>query len=167
MLSLLGLGYPAVVDGAYAASAAMRFYSQTLDQYEYCRVITDSVRRVSPGCPAAVRSALHLLCLAAASASTERSRAATRAARRRATATRRRCRVLDRRDACCANGRWLQAGGAVEAGRSNTHMHTHVCACYVDIVECARVVTKARALQEPLDFGRMHRGRRTRCTNSH
>ena len=31
MLSLLGLGYPAVVDGAYAASAAMRFYSQTLE----------------------------------------------------------------------------------------------------------------------------------------
>ena len=63
VLSLLGLGYPAVVDGAYAASAPMRFCSQTLDQYEYCRVITDSVRRVSPGCPAAVRSALHLLCL--------------------------------------------------------------------------------------------------------
>ena len=114
MLSLLGLGYPAVVDGAYAASAAMRFYSQTLDQYEYCRVITDSVRRVSPGCPAAVRSALHLLCVAAASASTERSRAATRAARRRATATRRR--RTTRPPRCLLCKRAVAAGGRRRRG---------------------------------------------------
>ena len=61
MSAMMRLRYPAVVDGAYAASAPMRFYAQQLDQYAYYQVVTSSARRVSKGCPAAVLAALTLL----------------------------------------------------------------------------------------------------------
>jgi pimeloyl-ACP methyl ester carboxylesterase len=58
LAAMMRLRYPAVVDIAYAASAPMHFYAQTVDQYAYYRVITESAERASPGCPAAVRTML-------------------------------------------------------------------------------------------------------------
>jgi pimeloyl-ACP methyl ester carboxylesterase len=58
LAAMMRLRYPAVVDIAYAASAPMHFYAQSIDQYAYYRVVTESAERASPGCPAAVRSML-------------------------------------------------------------------------------------------------------------
>ena len=61
MSAMMRLRYPGVVDGAYAASAPMRFYSQEVSQYAYYEVVTSSARRVDAKCPAAVLSALTLI----------------------------------------------------------------------------------------------------------
>ena len=61
MSAMMRVRYPAVVDGAYAASAPMRFYAQQVSQYDYYRVVTHSAQRVSSACPAAVRAALQLV----------------------------------------------------------------------------------------------------------
>ena len=42
MSAMMRLRYPAVVDGAYAASAPMKFYAQQIDEYAYYKVITAS-----------------------------------------------------------------------------------------------------------------------------
>lgn len=59
--AMMRLRYPAVVDGAYAASAPMRFYAQQVDQFSYYQVITRSAEAAAAGCAKAVRAATHLL----------------------------------------------------------------------------------------------------------
>eukprot|EP00966_Prymnesium_polylepis_P148313 3426147-Prymnesium_polylepis.2 len=61
MSAMMRVRYPAVVDGAYSASAPMRFYAQQVSQYDYYRVVTHSAQRASSACPAAVRAALQLI----------------------------------------------------------------------------------------------------------
>ena len=55
---MMRIRYPAVVDFAYSASAPMLFYSQHVNQFDYYRVVTDSARKASAGCPAAVQQML-------------------------------------------------------------------------------------------------------------
>ncbi|KAL7538230.1 hypothetical protein ACHAXR_010625 [Thalassiosira sp. AJA248-18] len=50
--------YPDVVDIAYASSAPLKLYDQTANQYAYYDIVTAAAERLSPGCAAAVSSAL-------------------------------------------------------------------------------------------------------------
>jgi pimeloyl-ACP methyl ester carboxylesterase len=59
--AMLRLRYPAVVDGAYAASAPMRIYAQQVQQYAYYEVITKSAERAQAGCAASVAAALKII----------------------------------------------------------------------------------------------------------
>ena len=59
--ALMRLRYPAIVQIAYAASAPLLFYTQTVDQYAYYKVITESAERSLTGCPEKVRSALEII----------------------------------------------------------------------------------------------------------
>ena len=61
MSAMMRLRYPAVIDGAYAASAPMNFYAQRVSQYDYYTVIKRSAERAKPGCSVAVRDALSLI----------------------------------------------------------------------------------------------------------
>mmetsp|Transcript_39287 Transcript_39287/g.57798 ORF Transcript_39287/g.57798 Transcript_39287/m.57798 type:complete len:525 (-) Transcript_39287:244-1818(-) len=56
--AMMRLLHPDVIDGAYAASAPMKFYSQQVNQGDYYNLITESAERVSSGCPAAVKASL-------------------------------------------------------------------------------------------------------------
>ena len=56
--AMMRLRYPAVVDMAWAASAPMGFYAQSVNQYSYYARVTESAARANPKCPAAVRGAL-------------------------------------------------------------------------------------------------------------
>merc|ERR1740121_3586981 len=55
------LRYPAVVDGAYSASAPVRLYAQEVDPAAYYAVITRAADEAVPGCAAGVRSAFAAL----------------------------------------------------------------------------------------------------------
>jgi dipeptidyl-peptidase-2 len=59
--AMMRLRYPFVVDGAYAASAPMKFYAQQVEQHSYYQVVTRSAERAVAGCSAAVSSALQLV----------------------------------------------------------------------------------------------------------
>jgi hypothetical protein len=59
--AMMRLRYPTVVDMAYSASSPNYIYAQTVDQYEYYKVITKSAEKASPGCPDAVRASLSAL----------------------------------------------------------------------------------------------------------
>jgi dipeptidyl-peptidase-2 len=59
--AMMRLRYPAIVDGAYAASAPMLFYSQEVPPYEYYKVVTESAEKAVPGCADAVRRSLAAL----------------------------------------------------------------------------------------------------------
>jgi pimeloyl-ACP methyl ester carboxylesterase len=67
--AMMRLVHPDVVDGAHAASAPMRFYSQQVDEFAYYEVITRSAERASPGCASAVSAALQQLATAPDAAS--------------------------------------------------------------------------------------------------
>ena len=56
--AMMRLRYPAVVDFAYSASPAMRYYAQNVDQFDYYRIVTESAAFASTTCPAAVRDML-------------------------------------------------------------------------------------------------------------
>jgi len=56
--AMMRLRYPALVDFAYSASPAMRFYAQDVDPFAYYRGVTESAALASAGCPAAVRDML-------------------------------------------------------------------------------------------------------------
>lgn len=62
--AMLRLRYPAVVDGAYAASAPIRIYAQQVSQYAYYTVVTKSAERARQGCAAHVLAALQLIAAA-------------------------------------------------------------------------------------------------------
>eukprot|EP00325_Prymnesiales_sp_UTEX-LB-985_P000300 CAMPEP_0174705638 /NCGR_PEP_ID=MMETSP1094-20130205/8792_1 /TAXON_ID=156173 /ORGANISM="Chrysochromulina brevifilum, Strain UTEX LB 985" /LENGTH=458 /DNA_ID=CAMNT_0015903833 /DNA_START=484 /DNA_END=1860 /DNA_ORIENTATION=+ len=62
--AMMRLRYPAVVDGAYAASAPTSIYAQQIDQYAYYRVVTQTAEKAAPGCAKAVRSHLDLIAAA-------------------------------------------------------------------------------------------------------
>ena len=61
---MMRLRYPAVVDGAYAASAPMKFYAQRVEQHAYYAVVTRSAEAARAGCAAAVAAALELVAAA-------------------------------------------------------------------------------------------------------
>lgn len=62
--AMLRLRYPAVIDGAYAASAPVRIYAQQVQQYAYYQVVTRSAERAVSGCSAGVAKALKLVAAA-------------------------------------------------------------------------------------------------------
>jgi pimeloyl-ACP methyl ester carboxylesterase len=53
--AMMRLRYPAIVDMAYAASAPLLFYAQTISQYKYYEVITKSAEKAAVGCADSVR----------------------------------------------------------------------------------------------------------------
>lgn len=55
------LRYPAVFQGAYAASAPVRFYAQQVDEGAYYKVISDTAELAVPGCAAGARRAFRAL----------------------------------------------------------------------------------------------------------
>ena len=56
--AMMRLRYPAIVDMAYAASPPMGFYSQSVDQYAYYKLVTESAEKATAGCGNAVRNVL-------------------------------------------------------------------------------------------------------------
>ena len=56
--ALMRIRYPNVVQIAYAASAPLLYYTQTVDQYAYYSIITNSAERSLPGCSYFVRNAI-------------------------------------------------------------------------------------------------------------